>query len=107
MNTSLTLRQALLHAHQLGLERIDAQMLLLHAIGQPGAGRAWLLTHDDDALTPAQQAQFAALCAQRLDGVPVAYLTGCKEFSVCRCKWMPACSIRAPTQRRWWNGCWM
>ncbi len=80
MNTSLTLRQALLHAHQLGLERIDAQMLLLHAIGQPGAGRAWLLTHDDDALTPAQQAQFAALCAQRLDGVPVAYLTGCKEF---------------------------
>lgn len=80
MNTSLTLRQALLHAHQLGLERIDAQMLLLHAIGQSGAGRAWLLTHDDDALTPAQQAQFAALCAQRLDGVPVAYLTGCKEF---------------------------
>ena len=80
MNTPLTLRQALLQAHQLGLERIDAQMLLLHAIGQPDAGRAWLLTHDDDALTPEQQAQFTALCAQRLDGVPVAYLTGCKEF---------------------------
>lgn len=76
----LTLQQALLHTHHQGLERIDAQMLLLHAIGQPGAGRAWLLTHDTDVLTLEQQAQFAAMCAQRLDGVPVAYLTGCKEF---------------------------
>lgn len=80
MNASLTLQQALLHAHHQGLERIDAQMLLLHTIGQAGAGRAWLLTHDSDVLTPMQQSQFAALCAQRLDGVPVAYLTGCKEF---------------------------
>ena len=80
MNTLLTLQQALLHAHHQGMERIDAQMLLLHVLGQPHAGRAWLLTHDSDILTPAQQAQFAALCAQRQDGVPVAYLTGCKEF---------------------------
>ena len=75
-----TLQQALLQAHHQGLERIDAQMLLLHAIGQPGAGRAWLLTHDSDVLSAAQQTEFARLCAQRLDGVPVAYLTGCKEF---------------------------
>lgn len=76
----LNLQQALLQAHQRGMERIDAQMLLLHVLGQPDAGRAWLLTHDNDLLTPAQQTQFDALCAQRLDGVPVAYLTGCKEF---------------------------
>jgi release factor glutamine methyltransferase len=80
VNPSLTLQQALLHAHRQGMERIDAQMLLLHVLGQPDAGRAWLLTHDSDSLTPAQQAQFEALCAQRQDGVPVAYLTGCKEF---------------------------
>lgn len=80
MNPSLTLQQALLQAHHQGLERIDAQMLLLHVLGQPDAGRAWLLTHDSDVLKAAQQTQFAALCAQRLDGVPVAYLTGCKEF---------------------------
>ncbi|WP_455554910.1 peptide chain release factor N(5)-glutamine methyltransferase [Comamonas sp.] len=80
MNPSLTLQQALLQAHHQGLERIDAQMLLLHVLGKPDAGRAWLLTHDGDVLTSEQQAQFAALCAQRLDGVPVAYLTGCKEF---------------------------
>lgn len=76
----LNLQQALLQAHHRGMERIDAQMLLLHVLGQPNAGRAWLLTHDRDVLTPAQQTQFEALCAQRLDGVPVAYLTGCKEF---------------------------
>ena len=77
---STTLQQALLQAHHQGLERIDAQMLLLHVLGQPDAGRAWLLTHDSDVLTAEQQAQFAMLCAQRLDGVPVAYLTGRKEF---------------------------
>lgn len=76
----LNLQQTLLQAHHRGMERIDAQMLLLHVLGQPDAGRAWLLTHDNDMLTPAQQTQFDALCAQRLDGVPVAYLTGCKEF---------------------------
>ena len=80
MNSSLTLQQALRQAHQQGLARIDAQMLLLHVLDQPGASRAWLLTHDQDPLSHDQQAQFAQLCAQRLDGVPVAYLTGCKEF---------------------------
>ncbi|MDH1673409.1 peptide chain release factor N(5)-glutamine methyltransferase [Comamonas aquatica] len=80
MNSSLTLQHALLQAHQQGLARIDAQMLLLHVLDQPGASRAWLLTHDQDPLSHDQQAQFAQLCAQRLDGVPVAYLTGCKEF---------------------------
>ena len=80
MNSPLTLQQALLQAHHQGLERIDAQMLLLHVLGKPDAGRAWLLTHDGDALSTDQQARFQALCAQRLDGVPVAYLTGCKEF---------------------------
>ena len=80
MNSPLTLQHALRQAHQQGLARIDAQMLLLHVLGQPGASRAWLLTHDQDPLSHDQQAQFAQLCAQRLDGVPVAYLTGCKEF---------------------------
>ena len=73
-----TIAQALRQAQQAGLERIDAQLLLLHLLGHNS--RAWLLTHDDQLLTPAQAQQYAALCAQRLDAVPVAYLTGCKEF---------------------------
>ena len=79
MNTP-TLAQALQHAAQRGLARIDAHMLLLHCVGQPDAGRAWLLTHDSDALTAAQAAQWEQLLDRRLQGEPVAYLTGRKEF---------------------------
>ena len=78
--TSPTLAQALAQAHTLGLARIDAQLLLLHAVGRPDAGRAWLLAHDTDAMDEAVHAQFIALCQRRLAGEPVAYLTGRKEF---------------------------
>ncbi len=79
MNTP-TLAQALVQAHTLGLARIDAQLLLLHAVGRPDAGRAWLLAHDTDAMDEAVHTQFIALCQRRLAGEPVAYLTGRKEF---------------------------
>ena len=79
-NTSPTLAQALNQARTLGLERIDAQLLLLHALARPDAGRAWLLAHDTDALDDALHAQFIALCQRRAAGEPVAYLTGRKEF---------------------------
>lgn len=75
-----TITQALQQAAAQGLARIDAQLLLLHCMGQADAGRAWLLTHDSDALTPAQAAQWEQLLLRRLDGEPVAYLTGHKEF---------------------------
>ena len=78
--TSPTLAQALAQAHTLGLARIDAQLLLLHAVGRPDAGRAWLLAHDSDAMDDTVHTQFIALCQRRLAGEPVAYLTGRKEF---------------------------
>ena len=78
--TSPTLAQALAQAHTLGLARIDAQLLLLHAVGRPDAGRAWLLAHDTDAMDDTVHTQFIALCQRRLAGEPVAYLTGRKEF---------------------------
>ncbi|MET1113668.1 MAG: peptide chain release factor N(5)-glutamine methyltransferase, partial [Comamonas sp.] len=53
---------------------------LLHVLGRPDAGRAWLLTHDSDPLGPAQQQAFNDLCTRRIAGAPVAYLTGRKEF---------------------------
>ena len=77
---SPTLAQALAQAHTLGLARIDAQLLLLHAVGRPDAGRAWLLAHDSDAMDDTVHTQFIALCQRRLAGEPVAYLTGRKEF---------------------------
>jgi release factor glutamine methyltransferase len=78
--TTPTLAQALNQAHTLGLARIDAQLLLLHALGRPDAGRAWLLAHDTDAMDEAAHTQFIALCQRRAAGEPVAYLTGRKEF---------------------------
>lgn len=75
-----TVASALRQAQQQGLERIDAQLLLLHVVDREATGRAWLLTHDGDALTDAQAERFARLGARRLAGEPVAYLTGSKEF---------------------------
>ena len=80
MPLSLTLQDALAQAQAQGLARIDAQLLLLHALGRPDASRAWLLAHDSDALPADAHARFAALCQRRAAGEPVAYLRGYKEF---------------------------
>lgn len=77
MNTP---RTALRHAHALGLARIDAQMLLLHALGRDVHARAWLIAHDADPLPADARALFDALCLRRLAGEPLAYLTGRKDF---------------------------
>ena len=76
----MTLRQALAQAAAIGLARLDAQLLLLHALGRPAADRAWLIAHDDDTLGAAESQRYDALCRRRADDEPVAYLTGEKEF---------------------------
>jgi release factor glutamine methyltransferase len=76
----MTLKDALVQAASQGVARIDAQLLLLHVLGRAGADRAWLIAHDDDGMAPGDQALFLDLCRRRLDGEPVAYLTGAKEF---------------------------
>ena len=63
-----------------GLARLDAQLLLLHVLGQSPKQRGWLLAHDTDLLPPAPAAALAKLAQRRLQGEPLAYLTGHKEF---------------------------
>lgn len=78
--TALTITQALASAQTLGLDRLDAQLLLLHALGKPPDARAWLLAHDEDAL-PAQAADlFRSFSLRRAAGEPFAYIVGYKEF---------------------------
>lgn len=72
--------QALAMAQTLGLERLDAQLLLLHALGKPGHDRAWLLAHDADELSDAVAQQFRQLSLRRAAGEPLAYIVGRKEF---------------------------
>ena len=76
MNIAEALRQATVR----GLARLDAQLLLLHALGRDPNERAWLLAHDTDALGTAAHMRFDAACARRLQGEPVAYILGHKEF---------------------------
>jgi release factor glutamine methyltransferase len=75
-----TTAQTLAAAQTRGLERIDAQLLLLHALGKSHGDRAWLLAHDNDALDDAVTRQFEALAERRAAGEPLAYLVGYKEF---------------------------
>lgn len=76
----MNLHEALAAAAALGIERLDAQLLLLHVLGREDGERAWLLAHDGDPLEPAAQQAFQQLCARRAAGEPLAYLVGHKEF---------------------------
>jgi release factor glutamine methyltransferase len=75
-----TVAQALAAAARLGVDRLDAQLLLLHALGRPPHDRAWLLAHDTDTLPEPLWTALSAQLLRRLAGEPVAYLLGEKEF---------------------------
>lgn len=76
----MTIAQALQHCIALGLERLDAQLLLLHLLGRAPHDRAWLLAHDADALAADQWTALETAALRRVAGEPVAYLVGHKEF---------------------------
>lgn len=63
-----------------GLPRLDAQLLLLHALGQDPHNRAWLLAHDTDLMNESALHTVTAFARRRLQGEPLAYITGRKEF---------------------------
>jgi release factor glutamine methyltransferase len=72
-----TVGAALSYARTLGLDRLDAQLLLARTVQHP---RAWLMAHEEATLSDAQQARFAAECQRRAEGEPLAYLLGEREF---------------------------
>lgn len=76
----MALADALRQAAAAGLDRLDAQALLLYALGRSPHDRAWLIAHDGDALPPAAQPTWSTLLARRLAGEPMAYLLGHQEF---------------------------
>lgn len=80
MNTPNNLMDALAQAQRQGLDRLDAQMLLLLAMGRGLNDRAWLLTHDTNRLPGDAAVRFENLVRRRLTGEPVAYLAGEKAF---------------------------
>lgn len=57
--------------------RLEARLLLEHLLQHP---HAWLIAHGDETLTAPQQLQLAALLQRRLNGEPIAYILGQREF---------------------------
>ena len=57
--------------------RLDAELLLARALD---VARSYLFAHPEDQLDPAAGKRFWSAVEQRADGVPLAYITGEKEF---------------------------
>lgn len=81
-----TVRQTLVEAQaqlakQLNLDpneaRVEAQLLLQTTLK---VNRAWLISHENDALQASNHADFQALLTRRSTGEPMAYILGCREF---------------------------
>ena len=72
-----TVDAALREARARGLERLDAQLLLGHVLGQ---SRSWLMAHGDDVLSAGHASAYESLVARRAAGEPFAYLVGEREF---------------------------
>jgi release factor glutamine methyltransferase len=73
--------------------RIEVQSLLQHVLRQ---SRAWMLAHAEQALTAIQQAEYQGLLQRRLQGEPIAYLLGEREFYGLLLKVTPATLIPRP-----------
>ncbi len=73
----LNVAQALHEARALGVDRLDALMLLADTLA---CSRTWLLAHDDATLSTEQTTLLRACFGRRASGEPLAYLLGEKEF---------------------------
>ena len=67
-------------ARDQGLPPHEAEVLLLHVLEKTWDNRSWLRLNTHADVTDIEARQFSILCQRRLDGVPVAYLTGQREF---------------------------
>ena len=75
----VTVQELLHEGDQLPVDepRRDAEVLLCHCLQKP---RTYLYTWPDAAVAEAIAARYRACLQQRLEGQPVAYLTGTREF---------------------------
>lgn len=86
-----------LHAARIDSAWLDAELLLAHVLKKD---RAWLLAHSEYRLTQTQRKRFTSLLRRRAKRVPLAYLTGEKEFYGLRFRVSPAVLIPRPETER-------
>ena len=80
-------------AASLGLNRLDAQLLLAHHLGKP---RTWVIAHHDAMVGNALAATFEVDCRRRADDWPLAYLLGQREFHGLMLQVSPAVLVPRP-----------
>lgn len=90
IKTALASAAALLNNDEVTLE---VQLLLQHVLN---VNRAWLIAHADDTLPPEQHAAFETLFQRRLNGEPIAYILGAREFYGLHLKVTPDTLIPRP-----------
>lgn len=72
-----TVAAALAQGRAIGLDRLDACLLLGHVLQR---SRTWVLAHGEAVVGSAEAAAWRALAERRAGGEPLAYLVGTKEF---------------------------
>jgi release factor glutamine methyltransferase len=75
------------------LPPLETRILLCHALG---LSRVQLITRSDQVPEAAERERLAQLFARRLDGEPIAYLTGSREFYGLQFRVTPAVLIPRP-----------
>ncbi|MCD6682106.1 MAG: peptide chain release factor N(5)-glutamine methyltransferase [Burkholderiaceae bacterium] len=75
------------------LPRLEARVLLEAASGRR---REWLIAHGEEPANAAAAQAFASLAQRRLDGEPIAYLVGAREFAGRRFAATPAVLVPRP-----------
>lgn len=96
MSQNQSVKSALITAaSQLNTEEaaLEAQLLLQHILN---VNRAWLIAHENDALQPNIHAAYRALISRRLNGEPIAYILGYREFYGLKLKVTPDTLIPRP-----------
>ena len=77
VTSGLSLAAALAHAQSVGLDRLDAQLILAYLMGK---NRTWVLAYDETLLPQELQTPWELCLKRRIAGEPLAYLLGEKEF---------------------------
>ncbi|UTC43750.1 peptide chain release factor N(5)-glutamine methyltransferase [Treponema sp. OMZ 857] len=72
----LFMQSAILKTQPRSSLTLDADVLLQYFLNRP---RAWLFAHDDTDISPIREA-FCAAIERRCTGLPIAYITGEKDF---------------------------
>jgi release factor glutamine methyltransferase len=77
LGEALRRAELVLQEHAVEAPRLNAEVLLMHALG---CGRTMLLAHPERALSAGEQTQFLAMVERCAAGEPRQYVTGIQEF---------------------------